>query len=214
MVYTLYMDITRNALTYSSNSEVYERAFELLAEDLREGITSGEYFITEPRLWHEDDRPVVKRVKNGTLVKGSGRMAGVKEMGDASREGMFKRRKGYRRMIEDLIPASDTRDNQNAIMSFKELVENLVDACLGSPQTVRCTSCGDKFQTALKKDAATLYKLFENLNGKAKETQEINLSSQHLSLVLNERTPVNEIVVRELSPHMLEERRTMVIEHE
>ena len=208
------MNATKNALTRDSNELAFDYAYGLLSEELREGVDAGDYFIMENRFWRDDEKPVVKRVANGTLVKGSGRMAGTKSPEEATHERMYRTRKGYRTLIEDFIPPSDVRDNPNAIMSFKELVENLIDACVGSPQQVTCSSCGDKFQTAFKKDPSTLFKLFENLNGKAKETQQINVSSQHLSLMLNERTPVNEIVVRELSQEKIAERAQMVIEHE
>ena len=193
--------------------DYFSQALELLTPELREKVESGEFQIIEPRFWLQEHKPVVKTLR-GRLVKGSGRMMGVKAAEEASRESAPRRRKGYRYLTEEFIPPSDLRDSPNAIISFKELIESLIDACNGSPQQVRCKSCGDEFQHAFKKDAGVLYKLFENLNGKAKETQEINVSSQHMSMVLNERTPVREIQVRTLDPLEIETRKKMVIDHD
>jgi hypothetical protein len=189
----------------------YDVALPLLSPELRERVESGELYIREPKIWKHDDKPVLI-TRDYKMVKGSGQMVGAVDKGNPALP--YQARAGYRRLMEDLLPANTVRDNKHAIMSFKELVEHLIDACLGTPQVVRCTNCGDKFQTAFKKDAATLYKVFENLNGKAKETQEINLSSQHLAVVLNERTPVENVQVRVLEQSEIDERKKMVIEHE
>ena len=191
----------------------YDVALPLLTPELREKVLAGEYYIREPGLWRTDTKPVVvNRKKN--LVTGSGQMFGVPEQSRLNQIAATKNRRGYRALVEDLLPPNMTRDNENAIMSFKELIENMLDACLGSAQQVTCTKCGDKFQTAFKKDAATLYKVFENLNGKARETQDINVSSHHLAVMLNERTPVPDIQVRVLGQEELDARKQIIIDHE
>ena len=132
-------------------------------------------------------------------------MAGSQDAASVGRASAYKLRKGYAALSEEFIPPSDLKDNPNAIISFRELVETLIEACQGSPQQVTCPACGDKNLFAFKKDAGTLFKLYENLKGKARETQDINVTGQHLVAVMNERLDVRDVTVHAIDP--VEEQR-------
>ena len=184
---------------------------DLLPDHLKEGVAAGVYVVSDPKTWMFPDRPVVRDAKTKGIVKGSGKVTGSKNAAEASKQSAFKRRRSYQDLKEKYINPDDKRDAE-AIMSFKELMDLLIDACIGSPQSVACTHCGDKFQVAFKKDAATLFKLWENYIGKARETSDVNVNSQHLVAILNEHTPVNEITVRAIDVTERQERTRMIEE--
>lgn len=180
----------------------------LLTPEMRERVESGEVYMGWPRTWMFPHRPVLRDVKTTKLVKGSGKIVGSKDVTVAGRENGFKKRRGYVALTEEFIPPSDLKDNPNAILTFRELVETLIDACMGSPQEVKCPSCGAKGLHAFKKDAATLFKLYENLKGKARETTDVNVMGQHLVAVLNERMDVREVVLHSIDPVEEQRRRS------
>lgn len=174
--------------------------------ELREKVVEGEVLMLPPEVWESASKPVLVS-KTGQMIKGTGRRKGAKDPAVASRETAFTRRKGYRHLIEEYIPPSDLKDTPNAIISFRELIDALIDACNGSPQRVKCQheGCGEYHLIGFKKDPNVLFKLYENLAGKARETQDINVTGQHLALVLNERTPITALEVHSIDP--AEERR-------
>lgn len=187
-----------------------------IAIELRDKVESGEILVSSPETWHSPDKPVLRDAVTHRLTKGSGRIKGSKDIAIASKETAFQRRKGYRHLIEEYIPPSDLKDTPNAIISFRELIDNLVDACSGSPQMVSCQheGCSEKHLVAFKKDPNVLFKLYENLAGKAKETSEMSINSTHLAISLNERTPIDGINVRSLDRDIIEARFKEVKEAE
>lgn len=180
----------------------------IAAPELRERVVSGDVLVCNPRTWYSESKPVLRDSKTKRLVPGSGKVKGSKDAAVASKETAYKRRKGYRSLIEEYIPPSDLKDTPNAIISFRELIDNLIDACNGSPQYVSCPheDCKEKHFVVFKKDPGVLFKLYENLAGRAKETSELNINSTHLAMQLNERTPVDAIQVRSLDREIIEAR--------
>lgn len=168
-------------------------------------MTKGEVFFVSPDKWENPNKPVL-RDRLGHPVKGTGRVKGSKIAAIASKESAATRRKSYQELKERYLNPGDERD-VDAIISFKELTDHLISACLGSQQYVSCPheECNEKHLVAFKKDANVLFKLWENLTGRARETQDINVASQSLIAILQERTPINAIEVHTIDP--AEERR-------
>lgn len=181
----------------------------LLPVQLQEDARAGVITFADPSTWENPLKPVIRR--DGKVTKGTGRIKGAKDPVLAGKESGFKRRASYHQLKERYINAGDERDPE-AIMSFKELMDTLIDACNGSVQTITCTACGDKFQHAFKKDAATLFKLFENYIGKARETTQVNVTASHLHGILNEPIPIESLQVRSIDPEEQAERRKMILE--
>ena len=173
----------------------------LLTDELRLKVESGEAMIAHPSTWEYAERPVVRNCFTKSLVKGSGKIKGSKNAAVASKETGFTRRRGYRALSEEYLP-EDLKDSPNAILSFRELTERLIDACNGSPQKVKCQheGCGEYHLVAFKKDANVLFKLWENRVGRATETADINVNSQSLAIVLNERLPITSLEVHTIDP--------------
>ena len=181
---------------------------------LVERVLAGELEISDPKTWYSPDKAVIRDATTKGLVKGSGKVKGSKSPVEASRESAFKRRRSYHELAERYVNPDDER-NPEAIISFKELMDTLINAANGSPQEVECPhpECAEKHHVvAFKKDGATLFKIYENLKGKAKETQEVNMNSKHLVAILNERTPVTEVSVRVLSDEEIQTRRKTIME--
>ena len=147
-------------------------------------------------------RPVVKR--GGKLVKGSGKIKGSKDAAVASRETAYKRTKGYQEVLETLLPP-EREDSPTAVSSLRELVAAFWEAVTGSPQKLQCPECGAHSMYAFKQDPHAIMKMIEKLAGRAKETQDINIHSETMIALLNERSNVRELKVITIDPE--EERR-------
>lgn len=183
--------------------------------DIKERVIEGQILVCDPETWYDSDRPVLRHAETKALVKGSGRIKGAKDVAVASKETAFTRRKGYRAWLESYIPP-DLEDSPNAIISFSELVQNLIDACNGVPAYYKCQhdGCNENHQFVLKRDPGTLYKLIENLSGKARETQDININSTHMAIALNERFDPTELMVRRPDPQTTEAKYRIIEEAE
>lgn len=194
----------------SNTEEVTQEILDLIIdENTRSKVATGEYIVWPKETWNDELRPVVREAGTNRMVKGTGKVKGTPDPAMVSRQTAYQRRKGYRYLMEDFIPPSDLRDNPNAIISFKELVNNLIEACEGIPKAVTCNhpGCKEQHTVVLQRDPKTLYKLTENLIGRAKETQDINVTSQQLVAVLNERTPIEGLTVHTIDPSEEQRRR-------
>jgi hypothetical protein len=179
---------------------------DLLPESLRDGVEQGRYYLQHPQTWYSPSRPVIKDVTTGRLVKGSGKIAGSKEAAVASRQTSYKRTKAYNEALEELIPI-DRGDSPNAVASLRELTDSFWKAVNGQDVQVTCPHCEGKFMAPIKSDPHAIMKMIERLTGRAKETQEVNIHSEQISMVLNERTPMREIDVITIDPYEEQRRR-------
>jgi hypothetical protein len=183
---------------------------DLLTDDLRAGVEAGELTLQHPDTWYSPLRPVVKR--DGKMVKGSGKIKGSKDAAVASRETGYKRTKGYQETLEALLPA-ERADSPSAVSSLRELVEAFWQAVKGSPQKVSCPECGVTSVYAFKQDPHAIMKMIERLTGRAKETQDINIHSESIVALLNERTNMRELQVITIDPEEERRRRELLTEN-
>jgi hypothetical protein len=182
----------------------FAELIELIPESLREKAISGDYEILEGQ---NTLKPVVRDVNTKRLVKGSGRYPKANDLGEISKKYGYKRSAGYREALETIVSLEG-----DARGSFSWLYEQAMDAAEGSPQLVTCTSCGDRFQHAFKKDGTLIFKLIELMAGKAKETSEINTETRHIVEMLNERIPIKAIEVNAVDPQEARRRREALME--
>lgn len=182
-----------------------EEDLSLLTDELRDEVERGVITMLAPDKWYDPNKPVLR--KNGKVTAGTGRIKGAKNIAVASKETAFKRRKPYTQALEDYFPV-DEADSPNAIASFRDLLDAFWKATQGSPQKIHCPECGYDGIYAFKIDPHAVMKMVERLAGRAKETQEVNIRSEHMLAVLN--SPVESIQVIAIDPEEERRRRKML----
>ena len=123
--------------------------------------------------------------------------------------------------MQQVYIGSEPGEHEKQIISLKEIIDALWDAANGSPQYIECPHpelhqgrdiVSLRHVVAFKKDPNALFKLYENLVGKATETTDINVNQNTLVKLLTDRTPVNELTVIELPPDQIYERKKLIEE--
>ena len=167
-------------------------------------------------MWYSQDRPVIVEAKNNHIKHG--RYITANNPGIVSQQTAFKRKKSYREMQQVYI-GTEPGEHEKQIISLKEVIDALWDAANGSPQLVRCPHPelhppGSKVPlehvVAFKKDPNALFKLYENLVGKATETTDINVNQTALVRLLQDTTPLSNLVVIDLPPDQVYEKRRLL----
>ena len=161
---------------------------ELLNPELREKVEKEGWSCYEGQ---NPAKPVVLD-EYGRIAKGSGRWPNANDPGLMGKLTGYKKSETYRQALETLVPMDG---DENRRGSFAWWLQQGMEAAEGSPQRVQCNACGKPQVVAFKKDGNLIFKIVELLSGKAKETQDINLKSQQLIAVLNERTPLDKVHV-------------------
>lgn len=196
-----------------------EEIIELVPERLKPGVLDGSLIIRPQSMWWSEDKPVIvdadtKRLKHG-------RYATANDPALISKQSAYKRKRGYKEM-QSIYIGAEPGETLEQITSLKEIIENLLDAANGSPQEVKvecphpdiCPYGGGKHVTtfAFKKDANAIFKLYENIVGKAAETSDVNINANHLVSLFNDRSLASDLVVIDLPPDQAYERK-MLLEH-
>lgn len=166
-----------------------EELLDLLDDGLRARVESGECTV-QPG--HRPEAPLVLTADTKRIVSGSyprrKKEDGAVVAAPQSNTRLTRNDATYRAALESLIPILPTEEGQR---SFSALIDNLMWAVEGAPQKVKCEHCGKKGLVAFKPDAATGWKLIENLVGKATEVREVhNTYGPQLIAVLESREPV------------------------
>lgn len=153
-------------------------------------------------------KPVVRDAVSKKLMAGTYQLS--KHITDVVMEGKskrdFEKSETYRNALEVLTPMFGS-DKQ----SLERLLDVLWKAIEGEPTAVRChhPGCGELTHMYYpKSDSATAFKLFENLVGKAAQTQNVSIKEDKLVQILEQRT-VN-VVVQGLNETEAFERRDMI----
>lgn len=168
---------------------------ELLTPELRARVESGECEVLPGQ---SDSKPVVRKASGKpVLVPGSGRYPNANNAADISRKSAHKRTSNYREALEKLVPLEEGADKKG---SFAWMLDQFMAAVVEERQTVKCQHCGEEGVYLRKGNPAQMYKLIENLSGKAKETRDVNVHSEELVQVVNERFDSNVIEVHAIHP--------------
>lgn len=180
---------------------------EMLPSNLEEKVTEGKWNVYEGQ---NPEKPVVID-ENGRLVKGSGRWPGANDPAQTGKTYGYKNSKNYQDALKTLIPLEGDESTRG---SFAWLVEQGRIAAEGSPQRIKCPECEYNGIYAFKKDATAIIKLIELVHGRAKETSEISIRSEELIAILDTRTPLNELIVHDITAEEIERRRILLLEPE
>lgn len=195
-----------------------EEIFDLIPERFHAGVLDGTLTVRGKEHWYSPDKPVIVESHNNHIKHG--RYATANDPAIVSRQTAYKRKKGYQEMQHVYIGA-EPGEHEKQIISLKEIIDALWDAANGSPQYIDCPHpelhtgrdiASLKHAVAFKKDPNALFKLYENLVGKATETSEINVNQTSLVKLLQDRTPLTEVTVIDMTPTQVYERRKLLEE--
>ncbi len=195
--------IRHSSLTASEIEEIID----LIPEQLKAGVLDGTLAVRPKNFWYNEDKPVI--VDAATKRLKAGRYLNANDPTVISKTTAYKRKRSYKEMQQVYITA-EPGDTKDSIISIKEIIEALWDAANGSPQKVTCPDCGQQNIVAFKKDPNALFKLYENIVGKADVVTEINVNQTQLVRLLQDRTPIDSLTVIELPPDQIYERRKLL----
>ena len=184
-----------------------EEILDLIPEQFQAGVADGSLIIRPQNMWGKEDRPVI--VEAATSHIKAGRYKNANDPGAVSKATAYKRKRSYKEM-QQLYITAEPGETKEQIISIKEIIEALWDAANGSPQKITCPDCGSQNVTAFKKDPNALFKLYENIVGKADVVTEINVNQTALIRLLQDQTPVDSLTVIELPPDQIYERRLLL----
>lgn len=191
---------------------------DLVPEQLQAGVLDGTFYIKPREMWYSQDKPVVVEAKNNHIK--SGRYITANNPAIISKQSAYKRKASYKEMQQIYI-GSEPGEHEKQIISLKELIEALWDAANGSPQLVKCPHPelhppGSKVPlehvVAFKKDPNALFKLYENLVGRAVETTDVNVNQNTLVRLLQDNTVISGLTVIDLPPDQIYEKRKLLEE--
>jgi hypothetical protein len=199
-----------------SETNIDEATLSLVPEKLRDGVLDGSLVIQPRERWYNSEKPLI--LDSLGRIK-SGRYATANDAALISKQTAYKRTRGFKEMRERYI-AAEPGDSREAIVTLKDLIENLWEACMGSPQKVKipcphpeaCPEGVDHHVVAyaFKKDAGALFKFYENIVGRAAETAEVTVTNTTLVSLLNDRTPMTDLKVIDLTPEDLYSRKQLI----
>ena len=198
------------------NASEIEEILDLIPDRFQEGVLNGTLFVRPLNTWYSPDKPVIVEAANNHIKHG--RYITANNPGLVSKQTAFKRKRGYKEMQAIYIGA-EPGEHQQQIISLKEIIDALWDAANGSPQEIDCphpelhngrNSTPLKHAVAFKKDPNALFKLYENIVGKAMETSEINVNQNTLVKLLQDQTPLTDLHIIDLPPDQIYERRKLL----
>ncbi|MCR4341823.1 MAG: hypothetical protein NUW01_18260 [Gemmatimonadaceae bacterium] len=176
-------------------------------------IAGGEYRVAGPGM--KPGKPVVVDASTGRWVEGSGRPANANDPAALGKQTAFKHSRVYQETLERLVPAMRT-EGEYAVTSLEEL---LMAARRVTTDTTRkieheCSECGhsDTLVVEGRPDAKVLTFLIERLVGAANKTTEVNLRSEELLRIVEDKRILVGLEVVGLTPEMLAERKRAVLE--
>lgn len=184
-----------------------EDIIDLVPERLKPGVLDGSLIVKTSDMWWSSDKPVIVGAKDNRIRHG--RYKTANDPAIIGKTTAYKRKRGYKEMQQVYIGA-EPGEHELQIISLKEIIDALWEAANGSPQRVLCKHCGREDIVAFKKDPNALFKLYENVVGKAAETTDINVHQTALVKLLQDRTPLDQLAVIDLPPQEVYERRKLL----
>lgn len=137
----------------------------------------------------------------GQFVKGGGRPPGSPDIAEISRRTAYKRTDEYRALVQKYLPA-DIESGKRGSLGW--LLDQGLVAIEGGdvPREIHCPECGHEWTQSFykKPDSLALKLILELLVGRATEMKEVNVSTEQLLRVVDERRDARDIVVFAVDP--------------
>ena len=194
-------------MTTRAPTQTQADLLDVLPEEVRARVLAGE-LRAEPG--KDRNKPVLIDAATGRLAKGTGHRPGGQHgaLGEMSKKYAYKRRKGFREALETII---SSEEDPTKPMTLGWLINRLIEDAGGGPVNVSatCPECDTKFKVEAyrKGDPMVLFKVAELLVGRARETQDLNISAKHVYAMLDERVAVTELRVHAIDPEEVAARR-------
>ena len=196
--------------------EAIQSILDIIPEQFHDGVLDGTLVVKVPEMWYNPLKPVIAGAKDNHIKHG--RYITANNPGMISKQTAYKRKASYKE-LQGIYIGGEPNEHEKQLISLKEIIEALWDAANGSKQLVACPHPelhppGSKVPlehvVAFKKDPNALFKLYENLVGKAGETMDVNINQSALVRMLQDPTPVSNLVVIDLPPDQAYEKRQLI----
>lgn len=171
-------------------------------------VEKGVYTVHEGK-----DYPVLRWAGGsqfGQLAPGTGQPPGAADIGLVSQRTAYKRTTAYRELLEKYLPA-DLDDTKRGSLGW--ILSQGLTALEGGDVTkdVTCPSCQHQFKAKMWKrpDSNALKILTEALIGRADVQKDLNINSEHVYRIIDERRDMRDLVVFDVSPSERTEREAV-----
>lgn len=196
-----------------TNTEVTLSLMDRLTDEHRALVDAHIYSVHPSK---EGSYPVLRWAAGpnlGQLAPGTGQAVGVPDGAAVGKATGWKNSKPYRQLLEKYISA-DLDEKKRGSLGW--LLSQGMVAVEGGDVTkeVTCPECDHKFSTTMwkKPDANALKLLLEAVIGRADVTKDLNVNSEHIYRIIDERKDMRDLVVYEVSPAEREEREAIDVE--
>lgn len=137
----------------------------------------------------------------GAYAPGTGIPVNHNDMKEISRRTAYKRTSEYQELMRKYLPA-DLDDEKKGTLGW--ILKQGMEAIEGSniSKTVACNQCGHEQRVSMyrRPDGNVLIKVLELLVGRAAEQKDININSESMYRLIDERRDLKDLTVYEVSP--------------
>lgn len=146
----------------------------------------------------------------GAYAPGSGIPVNHNDIGQIGRQTAYKRTAEYQELMRKYLPA-DLDDTKKGTLGWilKQGMEAIEGATVS--KKVTCNQCGHEQNVGMyrRPDGNVLVKIVELLVGRAAEQRDVNINSEAMYHIIDERRAMRDLVVYEVSPTEREEREVL-----
>jgi hypothetical protein len=187
-----------------SNSQIMELVAKLTPED------QARWQAGEINVFPGKDYPVVRNAPGqpnaGKLVPGTGVPPAVPSAENGTRGG-YKKTNAYKELLQKYLPA-DIESGKRGSLGW--ILEQAMTAMEGGDvdKEFICDSCGERNHVTVWKrpDTNAIKLVMETLIGRAAEQKDININSEQIYRLIDERSQVKDLTVFTVDPHEREAR--------
>lgn len=179
-----------------------------LTDEHRQLVETGVYNVFPGK-----DYPVLRWATGplvGKLATGTGITPNHNDSAAVGRASAFKQTAEYKTLLTRYLPA-DLDDTKRGSLGW--ILKNALNGLEGGDMMidVECPHCGEEFRhKAWKKPDPQMAKLLvEALIGKAGETKDVNINSENIYRLMDERRDLRSLQVFEIDPHEREKREAI-----
>ena len=146
----------------------------------------------------------------GQLAPGTGVAPNAIDAPTMSRASAHKRTSAYRELLEKYLPA-DLDDKKRGSLGW--ILSQGLTALEGGDvvRAVQCPECNHEFSATMwkKPDTNALKVLMEALIGRPDVTKDLNINSEHIYRMIDERRDARDLIVYDVSPTERAEREVV-----